>query len=275
MSFDKFLADLYESLIKFKDSLIDLIPEFIFALVVLIFGYAIAKTFRYLIKKFINNLPRVFNSETIKSRLYEGNLAQSATHISNIVFWIIIVLTIFIITEILGVPLITSWFSGVVSYLPNILIASVIVFFGLVGGKLAGNIVISAINKANLEYGGVAGKAAQYVVVFISLMIATDQLGIEISFLVQLIDIIVAALLFGGALAFGLGAKNSVSNILASYYVQNNYREGDNVKIDEVSGQIVQIKSTSVVLKTKDGIVNIPAKEFSTKKSILLKQEQQ
>ena len=275
MSSNRFLVDLYESLIKFRNSFIDLIPEFIFALVVLIFGYVIARTCRYLVKKFINNLPRIFNSETIKSRLYEGNLSQSATHISNIIFWIIIVLTIFMITEIMGVPLITSWFGGIVSYLPNILIATVIVFFGLVGGKLAGNIVVSAINKANLDYGGVAGKAAQYVVVFISLMIATDQLGVEISFLVQLIDIIVAALLFGGGLAFGLGAKNSVSNILASYYVQNNYREGDNVKIDEVSGQIIQIKSTSVIMKTKEGIVNIPAKDFSTKKSTLLKQEQQ
>jgi hypothetical protein len=275
MNFDMFFSDLYEFLVKLKDSMIDLAPRFTFASIVFVIGYLLARLIRYLAKKFINNLPRFFNSKNIKNRLYQSNLTQSATHLSNIFFWIILIFTIALITEIIGLPIITSWLGGIVYFLPNILIATVIIFLGVIGGRLAGSIIVSTANKAGIAHGNVIGKIAQYGLLFISLIIAADQLRIEISFLIQIVDIVLAALLFAAALAFGLGAKKSVSNILASYYVHNIYQEGDIIKIDEIEGQIIKINSTSVVLNTKEGQVNFPSKYFSDKKSVLLNKERE
>lgn len=261
--FNKFLSDLL-------NSTIELLPLFATSLFVLLAGYFIARLLRYLTKKLINNLPRLFINKKIKNRLYQVNFEHSATHIGNIIFWMILFFTTLFISEIVGVEIITSWFSGIVYFLPNILVAVAIVFFGIIGGRLTYNLIISATNRTDISYGNVIGKVAQYGILFISVIIAVDQLGIEISFLIHLIDIVLAALLFGAALAFGLGAKMSVSNILASYYIHHNYKEGDRIKIDEIEGQIVQINSNSVVLKTKDGQVNVPAKLFSNKISFLL-----
>ena len=273
MDFGNFFSVLNEFLIKLKNSAIEYAPRFLFALLVLLIGYLIARLFKYLTKKFVINLPRFFKSERIKSRLYAGNLEQSAKHISKIIYWIILIFTIALITEIIGLPIITSWLSGIVHYLPNILAAIVIIFIGIIGGRLVGSLIVSAANKAGIAYGNVIGKAAQYALLFISIIVAADQIGIEIGFLIQLVDIVLAALLFGAALAFGLGAKTSVSNILASYYIHNNYKEGDSIKIEDVEGKIISISSTSVLVATKDGQVNIPAKDFNDKKSVLLNKD--
>lgn len=275
MDFELFFNELNKFLSNLLNSTIELLPLFASSLIVLLVGYSLGRLLRFLTKKFINNLPRLFINKKIKNRLYQVNFEHSATHISNIIFWMILFFTLLLISEIIGVQIISSWFSGIVYFLPNILVAVVIIFFGIIGGRLACNLVISATNQAEISYGNVIGKMAQYGILFISCIIAVDQLGIEISFLIHIIDIVLAALLFGAALAFGLGAKLSISNILASYYIHQNYKEGDRIKIDEIEGQIVQINSNSVVLNTKEGQVNIPAKLFSDKISFLLNKVQQ
>ena len=82
--------------------------------------------------------------------------------------------------------------------------------------------------------------------------------------------IALAVLLFGAALAFGLGAKTSVSNILGSYYFQKTYQVGNRVQIGEIVGLIVQISATTILLDTKSGKVSIPSKVFNEEKTILL-----
>ena len=270
MNFELFFIELNNFLTKLINSTFELAPLIAFSSVVLMIGYLIGRLMRYLTKKLINNLPRLFKNEKIKNRLYQVNFENSATHISNIVFWMILIFTFVLISEIIGLPIITSWLSGIVYFLPNILVAAIIIFLGIIGGRLAGNLIISAATRADISYGKVIGKIAQYGLLFISLIIAIDQLGIEISFLIHVVDIVLAALLFSAALAFGLGAKKSVGNILASYYIHQNFKEGDKIRIDKTEGQIIQINSTSVKLDTEEGEVNIPAKYFSDKKSFLI-----
>lgn len=273
MDFDSFYLELNNFLAELIDSAIELAPLLVFSLVVLGIGFLIGKLLRYLTKKLINNLPRLFKDENIKKKLYQISFENSATYISNIIFWIIMIFTFVLISEIVGLPIITSWLNGIAYFLPNIIVAVIIVFFGIIGGRLIGNLISSAAGRAEITYGKVIGKIAQYGLLIVSIIISIDQLDIEINFLIHIIDIILAALLFGATLAFGLGAKQSVGNILASYYIQQNFKLGDKIKIDEIEGIIIQLNSTSVKLETKEGEVIIPSKYFSEKKSFLLNKD--
>ena len=104
-----------------------------------------------------------------------------------------------------------------------------------------------------------------------AIIIAINQVGIDISFLTSLTYILLASLLFGAAMAFGMGAKASVSNILASYYIARNYSEGNLIRIGEHEGRIIKITSTSVYLESDAGQVIIPAKDFNEQQSVLIK----
>jgi small-conductance mechanosensitive channel len=175
-----------------------------------------------------------------------------------------------VVTQIFGIPVLTAWLSGLLDYLPNILAAVIIMFSGVVVGRLLGDLVASAVTKTGVSKGAHIRKLVQFIILFIASVIAINQIGIDIHFLTNLITIILAALLFGASLAFGLGARTSVSNILGSYYLQKTYQEGNTVKIGDIEGVIIKITPTAVYLKTKNGQVTVPAKDFNEEKTVLL-----
>jgi hypothetical protein len=231
---------------------IQLAPSIILATVVFIIGLVLAWLTKKMIRNFILYLDQNINL-TLKDRLLTVDLKGSALFIARTFYWIIIILTVTAVTYILGLPVITAWFGGLITYLPNIVAAVVIIFTGIIGGKLAGDLVASAATKAGMPKGIQLGKFVQYIFLIISILIAVDQIGIDIHFLTVMLTIFFAVLLFGAALAFGLGAQTSISNILGSYYVQKTYQVGNTVKIGNIEGVIVRITPTAVFIETESG----------------------
>jgi small-conductance mechanosensitive channel len=273
MSYEKLLENLNELILQSWDYMIVFIPKLIFAFLLFAFGFIIARFFQAILNRSIRNIDRWITSDKIKSKIKYIRLEQSARILSKLLYWIILIFFITLATEILGLPIISSWLSGIIKYLPNILAAIVIIFVGMIGSKLIRDFIIATAQRTGMLYGDMLGKVAYYTILFISILIALDQVGIDIAILTLLINIIVAVILLGVALAFANGASTSINNILASYYLQATYHVGDTIKIGDTEGKIIQIKSTAVVLDTPEGQVSIPAKEFSEVNSILIKKD--
>ena len=153
------------------------------------------------------------------------------------------------------------------------MIAALIFVSGMIGGMLLRDIITAAAVSANIAYGNILGKLTQYAIVIISIFIAIDHIGVEITFLTSMVLIISGAVFFGSALAFGLGARPFVSDILASYYLQKIYKVGQIVKIYEMKGKIIQITPIAVIIETSEGQIYVPAKMFDEMTSLLSKEE--
>ena len=262
------IEELNKIALNFKVQLLNFLPKIIIALVVLGFGYLLARIVKYLAIRLVN-----YTSRLISRRIKTVNLAQAAVFLGTAFFWLILLSTIILITDILGLSVITTGMESILSYTPNILAAILILFAANIMGKLLSELISSVSLRAGFPHGNALGRVAQSLILFIAIIIVIDQIGIEVTFLINLISIILAAVLFGGALAFGLGARTSVSNILAAFYVRKLYREGDHVKIGEIEGRITKIDATVVLLDTETGQFVIPAKEFNETKSLLVKKK--
>jgi small-conductance mechanosensitive channel len=270
MNTDSIIETINQLINDLFTSVIRLAPRLILAILILLIGLVLAWAIKKLIRKFIFYLDRNIN-EKLRNQLLVVDLKSSAIFVSKTFYWIIIILAIAIVTQILGMPILTAWFGGVITYLPNILAAIVIVFTGIITGKLVGDLIASAASRTGISKGEQLGKFVRYIFLIISILIAIDQIGIDIQLLTIILTIILAALLFGAALAFGLGAQTSVRNILGSYYVQKTYKEGNTIQIGEIEGIIIKITPTAVFIETKLGQVMIPAKDFNEEKTILIK----
>ncbi len=272
MNYSELVEELRKITFGFKDSLIAFLPKLILALIVYAIGLLVARLIEFLVKRLINYVNSLIN-EKFRDKFQHINFGPSATFISKTSFWIIFIFFLILGTEILGFSIITTWLGSVLRYSPNILAAILIVFMGIIVGRLVAEMITAATARVAITYGNVLGKIVQYTIIITSIIVAVDQVGIDIAFLTQLVNIILAALLFGAALAFGLGAQTSVSNILASFYIHKIYKEGDQVKVSDIEGRIIKIGTTSVLLETKTGQVAITAKEFNEVKSVLIKKE--
>lgn len=272
MNADSIIHEITQLFNNLYTEFIHLIPKIILAIVVLIIGLGLAWIVKRMIIKFILFLDRNIN-EKLRKRLITVNLEDSANFIGKMFFWTIQFISIAIITHILGIPLLTVWLGGLVTYVPNIFAAVIIVFAGIIAGKLVGDLIGSAAIRTGFVTGKRLGLFVQYNILFISIIIAIDQIGIDIQFLTIILTIILASLLFGAALAFGLGAQSSIGNILGAYYLNKVYREGNTIQIGDIVGIIVKITPTAVFLETETGQVMIPAKHFNDEKTILIKND--
>ena len=163
--------------------------------------------------------------------------------------------------------------ESILKYSPNVLAAIVIISVAIIFGKFIAGAISSLGEQIGLDHANTLGRIAQYLILLTAIIIAIDQIGFEVMFLVNILNIILACSLLAAALAFGLGARTSVSNILASFYVRKRYKVGDIVKIGEIEGRIIKIDTTLVVMETETGQFSIPAKEFNENKSCLIKKK--
>src|SRR3569832_1346770 len=127
---------------------------------------------------------------------------------------------------------------GLVRLSPNILGAVMVIVAGwlllLAGGVFsprAKDLVTAAASSALVAYADVRGRSVQILIFSMAVVIGIDQVGINVSFLVVIVAIILGMIFGGMALAFGLGARQVVSNIVATHYVRQMYQIGDSVAI--------------------------------------------
>ena len=140
---------------------------------------------------------------------------------------------------------------------------------GFIVSSLVRDLVTSALASAGLSHGELLGRTTQVIILFITIIIGMDQIGIDIAFLSVVVSIILGTMFGGIALAFGLGARTHVSNIIAANQLQQIYQVGDRVRIDDIDGRIRDITVSRVIIETETGSVDVPAKLFDEQITII------
>ena len=113
-----------------------------------------------------------------------------------------------------------------------------------------------------LSRGDLLGRTAQVVIVFTAIVIGMNQIGIDVAFLTMIAGIMLGTILGGLSLAFGLGARVHVSNIIAANQLRTIYQVGDKVHVGDIEGRIIDITISRLIVETESGIVDVPAKMF-------------
>ena len=249
-------------------------PNIVGSVLLVLAGWLLARLLRAAIIRLSARLDSWFRSQTRDDFLRRLGIERPAsTLIGGIVFWLVFLIFFTAATETLGLPVLATWLSGVSYYLPRILVAALIILAGLFAANLARDAIAATAGAAGLAYSELLGRAVYVIVLLVAIVTGVDQLGIESRFLTLTITVVIAALIGGAALAFGLGSRTTVSNIIAAHYLRQIYRVGQTVRIHEVRGTITEITPTAVILDAPEGRVIVPAKDFSEVTSVLVTKE--
>jgi small-conductance mechanosensitive channel len=190
--------------------------------------------------------------------------------VGRFVYWLTFLLFAAGAVEALGLPVATRAGERLASYLPGAFTGVVIVLVGLVVASLAGGIAAAWAASTGTSYSGAIGRTVQGLLLVLSVLLGLEQIGVHGELLVILLAVFLGVVLGGAALAFGLGARTAVSNIVGSYYVAQAYRVGQTVRVGEFEGRIVRTTATAVVLDNRGGQVLVPARLFTEQPSMLL-----
>lgn len=196
-------------------------PRLAIALGVLVVGWLIAKAIRYSIGKALRALN--FNVLTERAGI-DGFLQQSGTtkDTTDMIGWIAystaILVSLIIAFNSLGLLLVTDLLGKLLLFIPKILVALLIIIFGSYFTRFVGMAVQSYCRGAAINDGDLLGRIARYAILTFVILLAIDHLDISGGMIQQTFLIILAGIVFAGALAFGLGARDHAAALLNRWF---------------------------------------------------------
>ncbi len=227
-------------------------PSLISAIVLLIIGYFLAKIVAGLISKLLVKIGFDKISEKAGLANSVGNNATPSKIFGKIIYWLIFLIFLSAASNALGLEPVSNMVNNFITYLPKIIGALLVVLFGLFAASLVRTGVETALSSMHLGYEKAIGNIIYAIIVIVVISLAIGQLEIEIDLLNQVVVIILFAGASSIALALGLGTRDIAGNIVAGVYIREMCSEGDKVKVGDVIGNVVEINSTSLLIKVDE-----------------------
>lgn len=203
------------SLFDLYGQVLSILPDLLGAIIIIIIGFIIAPVFGGITKKIVDILridavsEKVGLHDALKPFFKKPSIA---VFLGKIVKWFFIIAFLMAAAEVLQWDRITDFLNEIVFYIPNVLIAVVIIVLGVIAGKFLDEVVVRSIKGSNTPVNNpeVLGTISRYALVLFAALAALIQLGIAPS----LIEILFAGIVFAASLAFGLGGKDSAAKLL-------------------------------------------------------------
>lgn len=90
---------------------------------------------------------------------------------------------------------------------------------------------------------------------------ALEQASIDTSIITSNMTLILGAFMGGAALAYGLAARNVLSNMLGAFFNRRKFSKGQQIEVAGVKGRMIDMDNISITIQTEDeDIVILPAK---------------
>jgi hypothetical protein len=200
------------------------IPRVIAFAVILIIGWIVAS----LIAKGVAALLRAVRFNDLAHRSgFSGFVrgmgvdTDSSGLIADIAKWFVRLIALVVAFDALGLPAVSQVLQQLLLWLPNLVVALVI----LVLAGLAANVVSSTVRAATAQAGfsnpNMLATVARFAIWTFAVVVAVNQLGIATALVNTLFMGFVGALALAAGLAFGLGGRDTAGRIVSGWYAQS------------------------------------------------------
>lgn len=206
-----------ESLFGFINSArlitVSYVPKFIAGLLILFIGLIIAS----LLKDMIKLLFKYFHVERwleTAGIVHGADVEIWPNLLAELARWTTIFVFLTSAVEAWGVPKVGDVLNQLLLFLPNVFVAVIIGWIGLVTGKLASDIVRHSLRGLGEKEAFILGNVARYAIIFFTILIILTQLGVAAELVKILFTGIVSMLALAFGLAFGFGGQDEAKEIL-------------------------------------------------------------
>lgn len=189
------------------------VPKLVAGLLILVIGLIIASLVRDLIRLFFKYV-KIEKWLEAAGVAKEKEIAIWPNLLAELVRWTTIFIFLMSAVEVWGVPKVADVLNELLLFLPNVFVAVVIGWIGLVAAKFSFNIVRHSVQGLGDREALILGSIARYAIVFFTILIILTQLGVAADLVRILFTGIVGMLALAGGLAFGLGGKDEAAKLL-------------------------------------------------------------
>jgi len=207
----------FDSLWEFVYRIVSFLPNILVMFLVVLIGVVLSSIVRFIFFWLLGLIKFDDMAEKwgVPQALAKGGVRSDPSRIvSSVAYWGVLLFFFMMGFVALDVIPINNLISDLLSYLPSIIAAALIVFFGFIIGDFIERAVLVAAGNAGISQADLIGKVVKLFIVVMTISMALDQLGIARGIIIAAFSISFGGIVFAVALAFGLGAKDMAREFL-------------------------------------------------------------
>jgi small-conductance mechanosensitive channel len=248
MNFQPLVNTLTQTLL----AIINFIPRLINGLIILIIGYLISWLVRWIVRFVLQHigLEEIAERSGIHNTMRGLRVRVGLPEIiAQIVFYFLLLSFAASAVRLMGITALANLLDNVLNFVPRAISASALIIFGSMLARFLGNTIAAIADNVNIAYGRALGRIIEYAVVAFVIVLAISTLGVDTTILTTSLTIIIASMGVAVALTFALGSRESARNVIAGYYVRQNFRPGQQLTLGDYSGTVRTTAGAYTVLE--------------------------
>jgi len=197
------------------------LPKLLLAIVIVIAGWLLAKFLKFFFVKALQtiNFHVLAEKAGIDGFLRQGGIQTGLVGIFGaLIYWLVVLITLVIAFNSLGLTYVTDLVSRVVMFMPKVIVAVLILAFGMYFARFIGQSVSTYCKNVGLDDGELLGRISQYAIMIFVVLIALDQVNVVTDIIRQTFLILLSGLALALALAFGIGGQKSAADLLERWW---------------------------------------------------------
>lgn len=209
------------------------LPLWLAALLVLMLGWLAAILIRLAVSRALE-LPiftRLWKTSGFSEFLRKGQVSYSpARLVGAIAYWVILLVVLFLCSSLMNVSVAETLSMRLVSAAPGLVAALFTVIIGAIMVTFVGNFVMTVARNAALPHSRLLSQTIKGLGMLLVLAMAVEQVNVGTTMITSIFLMFFGAVVFGLALAFGLGCKDMARDAMEK--LLKNLRERDRTSKD-------------------------------------------
>lgn len=195
------------------------LPTLLGAILVLIVGMVVARLGQRILVQFLKavRLDDLAQKARISDFLQKGEIHYSLSELLGVfLYWLVILASLLAALNALNLTVAAGLLERVLAYIPSVLAGIVVLILGLFLAALVAGIVQTGAANVGIAQAKGLGQITRIVVIIFAAVIALEKFFSSV-IIQTTFTIVIGAVAFGAALAFGLGCKDLAGRAMSDF----------------------------------------------------------
>jgi hypothetical protein len=263
--------DIGDSLqVAFRDALSDFfgfIPNLIGAIILLLVGWFLGKLIGTIVSKALQAVG--FNKVAAKAEIDDflknaGVKMDAASVVGAVARWFVYLVFFLAAFNALGLEEVSAVIDDVLTFLPKVIVAIIILLVGALAGTLLAGVVKGSLRSMGLSNPDLFGTIARFAVIAFAAIAALDMLEIAPTIVATLWQGLIFGVVGILVLAFGLGGREAARDLTLGRLLRAELEPGVEISAGQHQGTIRMVGTLFTTLETPQGVIKVPNTELTS-----------
>jgi hypothetical protein len=210
---------------------IDLLPKILGMLIIIAIGWVIAMVLKIVFRHVLRLVKfDTFCEHVGATQMFtKADLPPPTDLLSALVFWVTLAAFLMLGISTLGILVLQDQISRFFSYVPQIFVALVILFIGILFANFASRAVLLGLVNANVPSARLLSSAVRGFLMILTVAMALEHVAVAKSVVLIAFSIAFGAVMLGFAIAFGLGGRDVAKRFLERQFAEETKAEKDEI----------------------------------------------